>query len=354
VRRPFDTLSRRGQIGRLRTLAREALRRYDVEVDRVSFAAQAFNTVFRVDASKGTSYALRVSPAIRIHADGCEALEAAWVTALRRDAGFPTPAVVPSRDASADGWTQVDGVPEPRSCLLFEWVAGRPLREQMSADLVREVGRLTAVVHDHASADASFLSSTSPANASADVSVPSSHSPENASADAPSGALVADRVLYFRAPNRLDELRPTYGSVLAEAVDRAQRALDALWRNPPHAPHLLHGDIQPGNVMVSRGHVALIDFQDLIWGFEIQDVVIALQALDHFDAAEAFFEAFRAGYEEVRPWPDAEPEIIGALNAARHLNVLNFGMSMGKPGLEPFIARHAEPVAEWMARTTGR
>jgi Ser/Thr protein kinase RdoA (MazF antagonist) len=100
--------------------------------------------------------------------------------------------------------------------------------------------------------------------------------------------------------------------------------------------------------------VTLIDFQDLIWGFEIQDVVIALQALDHFDGAEVFFEAFRAGYEEVRRWPEAEPQTIEALEAARHLNVLNFGLSMRKPGLEPFIARHAEPVAEWMARTTGR
>jgi Ser/Thr protein kinase RdoA (MazF antagonist) len=171
----------------------------------------------------------------------------------------------------------------------------------------------------------------------------------NASADAPAGALVADCVLYFRTENRLEELRPTYGSVLGEAVDRAQQTLDALWKRPPHAPHLLHGDVQPGNVMASRGKVTLIDFQDLIWGFEIQDVVFALAALDHFDDAAVLMDAFRSGYEEVRPWPDAAPETVEALHAARHLNVLNFGLSIRRPGLETFVAGHADRVAEWMS-----
>jgi hypothetical protein len=29
--------------------------------------------------------------------------------------------------------------------------------------------------------------------------------------------------------------------------------------------------------------------------------------------------------------------------------VLNFGLSVGKPGLDEFVARHAGPIAEWMA-----
>jgi Ser/Thr protein kinase RdoA (MazF antagonist) len=161
---------------------------------------------------------------------------------------------------------------------------------------------------------------------------------------------VADRVLYFRAEHRLDELRPTYGSVLLEALDRAQRTLDALWKHPAHAPHLLHGDVQPGNVMVSRGKVTLIDFQDLIWGFEIQDVVFARAALEPFDDAEAYLDAFRSGYKAVRPWPDADPDTVEALTAGRHLNILNFGLSMRRPGLETFVTRHADWVADWMSR----
>ena len=323
--RPFEELTPRGQLLRLRALALDALGNYDLDVAGCSFAAAAFNTVFRVDTTGGSTYALRMSPGLRIHADGCERLEAAWVTALRRDVGLATPAVIPASDGSSVVWSATPGVPEPRSCVLFEWVRGRPLRQRMRADVVRQVGELAATVQEHASVGAS-----------------------DAPTEAPNGALVADRVLYFRTAARLEELRPAYGSVLEEAEVRAQTALDALWRDPPHPPHLLHGDIQPGNVMVARDRATLIDFQDLVWGFEIQEVVMALQALDRFPDADALFRAFRAGYEARRLWPDADPETIAALHAARHLNVLKLGLSTRKPGLDEFIARHADPVVSWM------
>jgi Ser/Thr protein kinase RdoA (MazF antagonist) len=319
--RDFDALTPRGRIGRLRALASDALRAYDIDVVRCSFVATAFNTVFRVDATDGSVYALRMSPKLRIHADGCEAVEAAWTDALRVDAGVATPRVVRARDGSPVVWAERADVPERRSCVVFEWVRGRPLRERITPESVRATGALVAAVHEHGS---SYC------------------------AEPPAGALVGDRVLCFRAPERLAELHGEYGTMLDEAVDRAQRVLDDLWRRPPHRPHLLHADVQPGNVMVDRGKVTLIDFQDLIWGFEIQDVTLALLEIERSDAAGALGAAFREGYETVRTWPDAEAATVAAIRAARHLNVLNYGLSMRKPGLDAFVARHAAAVANWM------
>jgi Ser/Thr protein kinase RdoA (MazF antagonist) len=319
--RPFEDLTPRGQLLRVRGLALEALRSYDLEVIRCAFVARAFNTVFRVETTSG-AYALRVSPSLRIHAEGCEALEAAWVTALRRDVGLATPAVMVARDGSPVVWASTDGVPEPRSCVLFEWVGGRPLRMRMNAGAVHRTGESAAIVHDHAAARRGTA--------------------------APVGALVADRVLYFRTESRLEELRPSYGSVLDESVSRAQQTLDLLWRNPPHPAHLLHGDIQPSNVMVAGSEVTLIDFQDLIWGFEIQEVVIALQGLASFDDCEALGRAFREGYEAIRPWPETNPETVAGLHAARRLNTLNLGLNVRKPGLDAWVARQVAPVIEWM------
>ena len=321
--RPFDDLTAGGQLRRLRALALAALREYDIDVVRCSFVARAFNTVFRVDAADGSAYALRVSPDLRIHADGCELAECEWLDALRRDAGIDVPRVVRAEDGSVVVTASDAGVRGARTCVLFEWVYGRPLRGQVNEELVRKVGALTARVHEHGAA--------------------------RRPAAVPAGVLVADRVCYFRAAPRLDELAPRYGSVLGEAVERAQLVLDGLWRNPPQPPHLLHGDIQTGNVMVTRGRVTLIDFQDLIWGFEIQDALIALRGLEHSDGVSALVRAFRAGYETVRSWPDADDATVDALRAARHLNILNFGLSVGRPGLDEFVARHAEPVVAWMA-----
>lgn len=323
----FDELTPRGQASRLRAVAFDAMRRYDLDVAHCAFVARAFNTVFRVDAAVGSSYALRVSPRLRIHADGCELAEAEWLAAIRRDTDLVVPQVIRTRDGSVVASASAAGVPDPRSCVLFEWMTGRPLRERMHADLVRKLGALTAAVHEHGAAGTDR------------------HAPAP-----PAGVLVANRVLYFNAAMRLGELRPEYGSVLAEAVARAQLFLDDLWRNPPHRAHLLHGDVQPGNVLVAHGGVTLIDFQDLMWGFEIQDTVIARSALATFDHADALMDAFREGYQTVRPWPDADPETVAALGAARHLNVLNFGLNVRGPGLDGFIVRHAGPVVEWMRR----
>ena len=320
--RAFDDLTTRGRIRRLRELALDALDQYDLEVGRCSFVARAFNTVFRVDATNGATFALRVSPSLRIHADGCELAEAAWLAALRRDANLAVPQVIRARDGSVVVWASTVGVPDARSCVLFEWVRGRRLREGLRADLVRKFGELTAVVHEHG---AGYVS------------------------EPPPGALVADRVLYFRVAPRLEKLRPAYGSLFDDAVARAQQALDALWQSPPHRAHLLHGDLQSGNVMVHRHAVTLIDFQDLIWGFDVQDVSIALLAVEQHGDTGSWADAFRAGYEAVRPWPDTDPDTDAALRAARHLNILNFGMSVGGPDVDAFIARRAAAIRKWMA-----
>jgi Ser/Thr protein kinase RdoA (MazF antagonist) len=290
-------------------LAREALRRYDIDVVACSFAAEAFNAVFRVDARDGAAYALRIGSQLRIHADGCEELEAAWVNELR-GAGLAVARAVPARDGAPV--VDVAG----RRCVLFEWVPGRRLRDDPTRDLVRATGAALATVHEHT------------------VAHPS---------ERPAGALVADRALYFRVDNRLAELRPDYGDLLDDALGRTQETFDALWRDPPHPPHLLHGDVQPSNVMVDGGRVTLIDFQDLVWGFEIVDVVIACRD----DMVRG--DAFRAGYESVRPWPDADPATVAALGVARLLNVLNLSLHVRKPGLDEFVARIAESVVAWMA-----
>ncbi len=152
--------------------------------------------------------------------------------------------------------------------------------ERMTLDRVRTMGRLSALLHEHGAA----------------------HAP----AAAPK-ALVADRVLYWRNEPRLDELVSPYGTLFSEAADRAQRAIDRLWRHPPHAPHLLHGDLVPANVIVSRGVFTVIDFQDLFWGFELQDVAITIADLQRNEDPELLVEAFRGATRRFGPGPTAMP-----------------------------------------------
>ena len=151
------------------------------------------------------------------------------------------------------------------------------------------------------------------------------------------------------------ELRTTYGSALTDAVDRFRTAAVASTlsggRTSATSASAPRDCNRESNVMVSRGRVTLIDFQDLIWGFEIQDVEIAC-GLGHFDSTPTLAtRPFGAGYE-LGP-ADAEgldAERVEALQAARHLNVLNFGLgAFVSPGARPVHrAERRRPVVEWM------
>ena len=100
--------------------------------------------------------------------------------------------------------------------------------------------------------------------------------------------------------------------------------------------------------MVDGDRVTLIDFQDLVWGFEIIDVVIACSAgMPHGDA-------FRAGYESVRAVAGCRSGNVGRARGRAHLNILNFGLRVRRPTLDEFVARHAEPVVAWMAPGASR
>jgi Ser/Thr protein kinase RdoA (MazF antagonist) len=131
--------------------------------------------------------------------------------------------------------------------------------------------------------------------------------------------------------------------------------VDALWLHPPHPPHLLHGDLTPQNVIVSpESGLVPIDFQDTVRGFEIQDLAITMAALRRPPNGDKLVDAFRGGYAECRPWPDASPALFDSLIVARALHQLNLTLNIAdNAGLASYVAGHAERVRAWMTRPTG-
>jgi len=324
--RPFEQLTPTGQVRRLRRVALKAADRYPWDLRRCSFVARSFNCFFRLDAADGSRFALRVGEARRIHAEGTERTEAEWLAALGAEGIAPVPRVVPTGDGHLTTEAGAPGVPRERLCMAFGWVEGRPLRLRPRPDLVRAMGRISALLHEHARAHFSSRPRV----------------------------LVADRVLYWRNEPRLDELTPVFGTILVEALDRAERTVDDLWRHPPHPPHLVHGDLGPSNAMVSRDRLVVIDFQDLFWGFDVQDLAITIGFLNRYPDPRGMVGAFRAGYREVRRWPDLSPARLDALIAARDLHQLNLGLNLRWPGLEGFIAAKVRAISGWMTGSSDR
>jgi Ser/Thr protein kinase RdoA (MazF antagonist) len=321
--RSFDSLTPRGRTGRLRALARVALEQYDGFGDaRVSLLRRSFNTLFRVVDSAGHKAALRVGARERIHTAETERVETAWLTALAADTDIATALPIANRWGGHVTHATHAGVPGARTCMLFEWAPGRRLSETMTVAYARSLGRLLAQLHEHG---AQFEGGR------------------------PQPVVVGDRALGFVLADRIPRHDPVYGTMLADALDRAQRAIDALWASPPHPPHILHGDLHPNNVLAWRGRLTPIDFQDALWGFEIQDVSTTVTALEsHYPEPRALVAALRAGYADVRQWPADDTAMLGELVAARHLSVLNLGYNLRRPGFERFVAGHGDWLRAWM------
>jgi Ser/Thr protein kinase RdoA (MazF antagonist) len=319
--RPFDTLTDRGKVTRLRTVARCAAARYGLETARMSFVNESFNTVFRLRTDHGGDFVLRVGAALRLCPAGTEEVELAWMDALFHDTGLTVAKVVRTTGRQVVTEASAPGVPEPRTCVVLTWIPGRMLRSHLDPDTAEQSGRLLAELHSHARAW-----SWPPRNA-----VP-----------------VADRVLYWQAASLLASV-PRHGSLFAEALDRAQAAIDSLWAAPPHPPHLLHGDLTPDNIIQTRRGLAPIDFQDLVWGFDVQDVAISLLPYQRLEVAPSLTGRFRAGYEDVRPWPEHGAGTLEALFAARRLHMLNLALNTRPNHLDGYIDDVAARLARWMS-----
>ncbi|MCE7981135.1 MAG: hypothetical protein DYG89_08085 [Caldilinea sp. CFX5] len=299
---PFTSLTPMGQTRRLRAVAHAALQHYAITVRRLSLLTVDTNTIFRVDAANGERYALRISTPSQ-HSLNDIRIELTWLTELARD---PTINVVkPVATQEGDYLTQVTlpTVPETRCCVLFHWVPGRPLASQVSPAHVYTLGTITAALHDHAGT----------------VRLPPDLTP-----------MTWHTVFYYHhEPVVIDD--PAYAALFTPArrelihavATVAEQALQALAQSPANRI-LIHADLHLYNVHVARGRLYILDFEDVLLGYPVQDIAVTFAAFRRYPDGEALQRAFEAGYSSRRPWPVQSASQLTALIAARDLMMINY------------------------------
>lgn len=299
--RDFDTLTNRGRARRLRQLALVALQEYPLDVSRVRLVTNSFNAIFRVDTPE-EKYLLRVCRSTQTEG-GHEQLaaETAWLAALRRDTDLAVPEPVATRDGALMVTAESPGVPEPRHCVLFSWLPGRDLDHRLTPANVAKLGALAARLHNHA-----------------------------ASWEPPAGFSIQqyDQVLPPVEPailfdEEFESLLPAgRRDVFMAAAERVEEAIEHLQASG-EPMRVIHGDLHRWNAKIFRGRLSAFDFEEIIWGWPVQDIAITLYYF-HGEAEYGVLRAaFRQGYETVAPWPERYDGEIDRFIAGRALVLAN-------------------------------
>lgn len=301
--KPFNDLTPRGKLRRLRTLALRALEDYDFDVDDVRFLTVETNTMFTVRKTGGERFVLR------IYSDEETTLrenraEMFWLNAITRDTDIRITEPVLRRDGEAVTVVSVPGVPGERRCALFHWVPGRPLEEDLRPDYYASLGETMARLHEHAD-------SLNP--------LPSDIRPK-----------MWDKVFYypdepviFRDPAYRQHFTTDRIAIMETVIARAD-ALFAELFSDPGGLLLIHGDLHYWNVHVHRGQIYVIDFEDVMRGYPVQDVAVTLYYGRHRANYPALRAAYKDGYTRVRPWPAADERQLQTLMAARTVMFINY------------------------------
>lgn len=291
----FASLTTREQMRRLRRVAQEALANWPLEVRRLWLINHDYNTTFGVQTEPGARYALRINVNSRRTPQELNA-EAQWLLALARDTPITVPTPQLTRDGALRAEVYVEELGRELPVVLMSWLPGRELGFRASAARMREVGRLTAALHQHA----------------ATWELP------------PDAALPRFDDPLFNDPDRLTDHAEidSWGPDARVVVTESLKLTKKVFAETRLADHLrpLHADLHGANLKWDDCQLAVFDFDDSGLGVPVLDLAISAYYLRPNPAREA---GLLEGYADLAALPAYTSEQFEGLIASRNLLMMN-------------------------------
>ncbi len=323
----WENLTRLGRIRRLRTLALAALEHYDLAVRKLSLLVYGYNCTFRIDTTDGRIYVLRINRPFNRSAEEI-AIEMDWLAALSTETDLRVPQPLPTREGRLNVQVHVEGVPEARWCAVFTWLPGPLLAAKLSPYYLHQLGHITARLHQHVQ---SFRHRTAAALRVWDQPFPFGHEQ----------ALFAPNASGVTAEQR---------AVFEQTLQRVEAAL-AWRRQHGEEPFLLHADLHQFNIKVQAEQLAVLDFDDCMRGYAIQDAAITMYYLRSQPNYATLLESFQAGYGQRLPWPEGYQGELETFVAGRALILANYILLDFGERAPTFIERTAQQLTEFLTTT---
>ncbi|WP_328360746.1 phosphotransferase [Mycobacterium sp. NBC_00419] len=243
---------------------------------------------------------------LRVHRPGYHSLaaiqsELAWMKALRTETAVTAPELVPARDGSDVVLAEADGTALHVDAVTF--VAGCTAEEDPEAVGFDELGRITAVMHDHARR----------------WTPPSGFTRFRWDLETTLGPDA--RWGNWR-------LAPGLTGADTEWIQRASDDITAKLTEFGCAPDrfgLVHADLRLANLMVDPAvagtGITVIDFDDCGWSWYLADLGAAVSFIEDTPASERIIADWLTGYFQVGSIPAAHLELIPSFVMMRRINL---------------------------------
>ena len=320
---PFGQASYLAQVSRLRALAQEALRLYTRRIEACRFLGHGENTTFQVTADGGRRFLLRIHRN-DYHSRQGIVEELRWLQELSDDQTLLVPKPIPSKRGELVERVETSLVGEARHCSALEWIDGRFINKSLSRSHMEELGHVIGRLH----------------RAGRSQKIVERRYWTAAGLVGPNAKL--------GSVEDLPGISSSDQRVISEARRVTFRQLKRFEGRFPDKQGLIHADLHFGNLVLSDGRIAMIDFDDCGFGFHAYDLVVPVR---HAEAIlgkrrkrelPAFREALIDGYCRECGWDRYDEQIFAHMMTARGLALLAWLNSRSD---NPGLRKHFKIVA---------
>jgi Ser/Thr protein kinase RdoA (MazF antagonist) len=289
----YIDLSQDEQIALVSRFVPLILKQYPVEVETFVNINHGFNSSFKVTSKSGEHFALRINTNSKKSSSQVEAeIRLLELISSKQIVDAPNP--VRTSAGQAYSKIELDFMGKEVFSVLNYWIEGDDLGDEITDAELIQLGAAMAKLHKF-------------------------------SKDIPDELVRAfpriDQTL-FNSPDNLRKNDPRFDSEMRNLINQAFEISEAVYTelSESASPILIHADLHPSNILKKSNGIAVIDFDDVGIGFEIQDLAITFFYLRNMPGKE---ELVAEGYRSVAQLPELKENHVEALLLSRQLLLLN-------------------------------
>ncbi|MBS0289765.1 MAG: phosphotransferase [Proteobacteria bacterium] len=253
----FEQASYLSKVKRLRALAEIALGDYPIKVRSIEFIKLSANAIFRVTDNKNKQFQLRINPKI-FHNEPAIYEEIKWLNHIKNKTNILVPTPIKNNYGKFAIECFHPMMSSPRFCTLFEWLPGKTKWKTINESYALNLGKLISQLQE----SGRHLNIKHRIYWNAD-------------------SLVGTSKAKFYNIEKLHDVTPNQQKLITQARKVTHHKLKQYEKLHKEKYGLIHGDMQPNNILVNKGKYAVIDFDDCGMGLYGVDLGTALCAFEH-------------------------------------------------------------------------